>query len=303
MGAKPGANVLLDPDAISVESLRLGDALRQGRRSARRTPTVHSPEIPTLALGLKSMTDDALARGLKAFEESSWQRAYAELGAADEAGSLGIDDLERFALAAYVLGKEYDCARLWTRAHRECVRQNDPQRAARCAFWQACGLLFKGEMAPAMGWIARGRRILDDFEPECSEKAWLLVLTGIPMMFRGDPVTALPYFVEADEIASRFGDPDVQTFARLTRGHSLILMNEPSKGLALFDEVMVAVTSGELNPLLAGIAYCQVIATCHEIFDWRRAREWTAALSRWCDSQPDSRSLPRKLLSASLRDS
>jgi DNA-binding CsgD family transcriptional regulator len=233
-----------------------------------------------------SMTD-TLVTGRTPSESRSWGAAFAQLSAADRDGGLAVEELEQLALSAYMLGRDDECAIAWMRAHQEHLHRGEVHRAARCAFWQAIGLLFRGDLAPAMGWIARGRRVLEAAPQDSVEQGWLHVLTGLPVMFEGDAATAYPSFVRAGEIAARFGDRDLLTFARLGQGMSLILQQDIAQGMSLLDEVMVAVLTDELSPVLTGIAYCQVIALCQTVFDVRRAREWTDALSRWCDSQPD----------------
>jgi len=80
---------------------------------------------------------------------------------------------------------------------------------------------------------------------------------------------------------------DLFCLAVHTQGLTLIRQARVAEGLALLDEAMVAATRGELSPIVTGVVYCGVIAGCEEAFELRRAREWTDALSRWCDEQPE----------------
>ena len=46
------------------------------------------------------------------------------------------------------------------------------------------------------------------------------------------------------------------------------------------------VGSGELSPFVTGLLYCSAIEGCQLAYELGRAREWTAALTRWCEEQP-----------------
>jgi tetratricopeptide (TPR) repeat protein len=106
-------------------------------------------------------------------------------------------------------------------------------------------------------------------------------------MAEGDHETALPILDRVAAIGERFSDPDLVAATRLAQGRTLVRAGKVKEGLALLDEAMVAVTSDECTPIVAGGVYCSVISGCQEVFDWRRAQEWTAAMSRWAAPQHD----------------
>lgn len=232
-------------------------------------------------------TADPLVRGREAFRRQGWGDAYAQLSAADHDTSLELADLELLAVAAHLLGRDEETVEAWSRAHHEALRLGNAARAARCAFWLGMVLLNGGEMARGGGWLGRAARLLDDGQQDCVEQGYLLVPMALRSLAEGDPAAAFATFEQVAQIADRFRDPDLVTLGQLGRGQSQIRLGYTVNGVALLDEAMVAVTAGEVSPIVVGIVYCAVIEACQQIFDLRRAQEWTAALSRWCESQPD----------------
>jgi DNA-binding CsgD family transcriptional regulator len=230
---------------------------------------------------------DALDQGRRSFAGQAWADAYAELSAVDRHAPLEPEDLERLATAAYLIGRDDDAADIGARAHHEFLRRGETERAVRCAFWVAFGLLDRGDQARGGGWLARARRLLDDGQLDCVEQGYLLFPGALQALVEGDVTTAGAGFEEVVRIGGRFGDPDLVALGRLGLGGARLAEGATTAGVALLDEAMVAVEAGEVSPMVAGIVYCAVIEACQEIYDLRRAQQWTASLTRWCAAQPD----------------
>jgi DNA-binding NarL/FixJ family response regulator len=229
----------------------------------------------------------ALELGRASCAKDAWVEAFDALRRADEASPLEPVDLELLAQAAYMLGRDDDYLRALERAHYGHLDAGDVPRAARCTWWIGLCLLMQGETAPATGWFARGERLLDREHADCVERGYLLLARMLRSFSEGDFEAARDDAAEVIEIGERFGDRDLVAMGVMDQGHALLELGRPSEGLRLVDESMVAVTSGELSPIVAGILYCNTIAVCRNAFEVRRAREWTAALTAWCERHSD----------------
>ncbi|MGH3776191.1 MAG: LuxR C-terminal-related transcriptional regulator [Pseudonocardiaceae bacterium] len=231
---------------------------------------------------------DELERGREAYRRRAWLTAYKSLSLADEAAPLGAEDLELLATSAYLIGRNDDGVGALDRAHHRYLDAGEPVCAARCALWLGFGLTDAGAISRATGWFSRGQRLLERTERDCVERGYLLVPVVLQQMCPGEYETGYATAALVAEIGERFGDVDLIAFALHAQGRARVRLGRVKEGLALLDEAMVAVVAGELSsPLFTGLIYCSVIEACQEAYELRRAREWTAALTRWCEAQPD----------------
>jgi DNA-binding CsgD family transcriptional regulator len=230
---------------------------------------------------------DELERGRDASARGAWREARESLSRADRATPLAAQDLELLATAAYMLGREEDYLRGLERAHQLHLDAGEPLRAVRCAFWIGLSFLLRGETSRATGWFARAQRRIERDGRDCAESGYLLIPRVLRHVGAGEHEAALSAAAEAAAIGERFGDADLVALVAQEQGHALIRQGRVETGLRLLDETMVAVIAGELSPIVTGLVYCNTIAFCQSVFEVRRAREWTAALTQWCARQPD----------------
>jgi DNA-binding CsgD family transcriptional regulator len=224
-------------------------------------------------------------RGRDAYRRRAWAEAWRELSRADRQTPLDVEDLERLATSAYLIGREPEFQGYLERAHHAHLTNDDPPRAARCAFWLSITLLLQGEVGQSNGWLARAQRLVDGCD--CVEHGYLMVPLVEQQFLRGQVDVAQATAARAMEIGERFGDDDLTACARHQLGRLLLGRDQIRAGLALLDEAMLAAARGELSPIMTGLLYCSVIAACTQVYALTRAHEWTAALSQWCDEQPE----------------
>jgi DNA-binding CsgD family transcriptional regulator len=230
---------------------------------------------------------DHLDSGRESYTRRAWTDAYESLSRADQAAALKAEDLEILATTAFMLGRDDEAVSGLERAHHLYLEMGETLRAVHCAIWLCLNLATRGEVGPASGWLARAQRLLEREPGESAERGYLL----LPIMFQheaaGDFAAAAAIAAEAAAIGERFGDRDLFALAVHGQGYMLIKDGRVKEGLALLDEGMVAVTAEQLSPLVTGIVYCGVILACQDVYEVGRAREWTLALARWWEQQPD----------------
>ncbi len=221
---------------------------------------------------------DAAARG-------DWRQAFDLLADKDASTPLALPELALLAEAAYATGHLDVTIEAWERAHADSLRTGDALGAAGASVRVAMHLMIDTAMlAPVRGWLARAERLLVG-HGETPVHAWLAVVRNYERMLSGDFEGARQWAQRAIEIGA-LHEPAAAAVGRVALARSLILEGDVQRGLALLDEAAVAALTGEIDPVSAGMVYCEVVCALQGVAQYDLAEEWTQAMERWRRGQP-----------------
>jgi DNA-binding CsgD family transcriptional regulator len=234
---------------------------------------------------------DGEGRGLledarDAYAQLRWADAFSLLSAADLRRPLEATDLELLAWSAALIADDDALLAALERLYNQQLEAGQKREAALWAFWLGFRLTALGEPGRSGAWLQRARRLCEDIGGDCEVTGYLMIPEAYRAIIAGDLEAAHDHAAAAIAVGERLGDADLVAFARHLQGRVLVVRGKVASGLALLDEAMLSATSSGVNPLITGLIYCSVIATCNKIYALERSREWTAAFKDWCRPQP-----------------
>jgi class 3 adenylate cyclase len=225
-----------------------------------------------------------LDQAQEALGRHAWGEAFELLDRADKDHRLDTAGLLLLARAAWWVGRLPAAIDALERTYAAASKESDFRTATMAAIFLGRNNAMRGQHSMATAWLNRAEHLLEGHE-ESIGNGWLAVTRAYQTALTGPIEETLANAEIAAEIARRFGDRDLATFALTCRGVALASSGRPQEGLALLDEAAVSAIAGELEPDTAGGVCCATISTSTALGEWDRAAQWTEAQDRWCERE------------------
>ena len=227
---------------------------------------------------------DSLTLGREAIERHDWDEALEALTASDQQGDLSPDDLRMMGEAYWWSGQPDEAVEAYERAFSGFMKADRISDAAATGALLAYFAIRRQNDAIAGAWVSRVEGLLAD-QPTSAGHAWLALLyVAFALFVEVELDTAVKKADEAIEIAKDLRLPGVESLAMSFKGTALIQQGEWREGVSLIDQATVVAMSEGGDLRTAADVYCNTIAACANLGDFRRAGEWTEEAERWMHS-------------------
>jgi tetratricopeptide (TPR) repeat protein len=188
------------------------------------------------------------------------------------------DAVEDVATAQYAAGDLEGTVTTWEKEHGRRLAEGDDLAAAHAAAMVALYLLMDtGLMAPVRGWLSRSEGLLAG-HGETPVHAMVAMLRAYERFMCGDMDAAERWAGRAVEVGDRHGVVPASTLGRVAAARVRMLAGEVAEGLAGLDEVAVTLLSDQVDPLTAGMVWCELVCAMQGLAQYDRAAEWTTAM-------------------------
>ncbi len=221
---------------------------------------------------------ELLLTARSAYARRDWRASYDAFVQAGRDVSLGTDDLDAFAIAAWQLGRGKEYVRVTERVFTQLSR-TDPPSAAMKAVELGLAWFTRGDLNIAQGWMNRARRLLDG-SPEGPTHGYLAYLDVVTVM--RDPDALRTRVQTLREICDRVDSPALTALCQVAQALAAISETRMNEAFALFDEAMLPVVAGQVPLDWAGDIYCLVLNQFHYLADMPRMFAWMQSMERWC---------------------
>jgi len=217
-----------------------------------------------------------------AYKAKKWSQVHELISDLEVDHELTGEQHEMMGFALWSLGEDQEIVPRFEMTHGAYVAEGNPQGAALAALQLA--ELHSHNLAEgnAEGWVRRAERLLTDDRDSVAKGYLLRWQSHEAFDADGDLDSALQLSRRVGEIAKINLDGSLEVLALLDQGRFLVASGRLDEGMPLMDEAMIGVVAGDVNPMVVGRSYCNMIGVCNQTGDVRRAAEWSEAAERWC---------------------
>jgi len=227
---------------------------------------------------------ETLELGRDAMDRHAWAEAVDAFVASDHGGGLSPGDLELLGNAAWWAGKPDESTEALERAFTGFADAGQTGEAARVAMALAYQFFRRRAGSIAAGWLARAGHVLES-DPDSPMHARLAVFHALGALMGNRLAEGIELADRAMELARARNEPSAQFMAMSFKGMGMVFSGDWQAGLELIDEAATAASSGQLDLRVASDIYCNTIAACRNVGDFKRAGQWAEEGQRWMRRQ------------------
>ncbi|WP_349365562.1 MAG: response regulator transcription factor [Nitratireductor rhodophyticola] len=232
---------------------------------------------------------ETLRAAKDAYSEGAWADATELFLNADAESELGADDLEALVWAAGISAQDRVMLDGLERLYRHYAADENHVECVRMAFWSGLRNMLIGEVGLGSGWLQRAAKHAEQTAPDCVQRGYLLLPQIYMQRGKGDYEAAIEFADKAIAVGENGEDPDLIALAGSLKGGILFRLGRIGEGYVPIDEAMLLANSRRLSPVVCGVVYCEIVASCCRVLEMVRAREWTAILNEWCRRNPQAK--------------